>query len=35
MRLTGWRTRAMVDGYGTDMADQRALDAKRRTGDMY
>jgi hypothetical protein len=35
MRLAGWRTRYMVDRYGADMADQRAMDAKRRMGDMY
>jgi site-specific recombinase XerD len=35
MRLAGWRTRSMVDRYGADMADQRAMDAKRRMGDMY
>ena len=35
MRLAGWRTRKMVDRYGADMADLRAMDAKRRMGDMY
>jgi hypothetical protein len=35
MRLAGWRTRSMVDRYGADMADLRAMDAKRRMGDMY
>ena len=28
MRLADWRTRSMVDRYGTDMADQRARDAE-------
>ena len=31
----GGRTRAMVDRYGADMADQRAIEAKRRMGDVY
>jgi site-specific recombinase XerD len=35
MRLMGWRTRAMLDRYGADMADQRAFDAKRKMGDLY
>jgi integrase len=35
MRLTGWKSRAMLDRYGTDMAQQRAIEAKRRMGDMY
>jgi integrase len=35
MRLTGWKSRAMLDRYGEDMAQQRAIDAKRRMGDMY
>jgi site-specific recombinase XerD len=35
MRLNGWKTRAMVDRYAEDLADQRALDAKRRKGDMF
>jgi integrase/recombinase XerD len=35
MRLAGWRTRSMLDRYGADMADQRAIEAKRRMGDMY
>jgi hypothetical protein len=34
IRLNGWKTRAMVDRYANDLAEQRALDAKRRTGDM-
>jgi integrase/recombinase XerD len=34
MRLNGWKTRAMVDRYANDLAEQRALDAKRRKGDM-
>ena len=35
MRLTGWKSRAMLDRYGADMAQQRAIEAKRRMGDMY
>jgi site-specific recombinase XerD len=35
MRLTGWKTRAMLDRYGADMAQQRAIEAKKRMGDMY
>jgi integrase len=34
MRLTGWKSRTMLDRYGADMADQRARDAKRQMGDM-
>jgi site-specific recombinase XerD len=34
MRLNGWKSRAMVDRYADDLANQRALDAKRRKGDM-
>jgi site-specific recombinase XerD len=33
MRLNGWKSRAMVDRYADDVANQRALDAKRRMGD--
>jgi integrase/recombinase XerD len=35
MRLNGWKSRQMVDRYADDVANQRALDAKRRRGDMY
>jgi hypothetical protein len=35
MRLTGWKSRSMLDRYGADMAQRRAIDAKRRIGDMY
>jgi integrase len=35
MRLNGWTTRAMVDRYADDVADQRALEAKRRMGDPF
>jgi len=34
MRLNGWKSRAMVDRYADDVANQRALEAKRRKGDM-
>lgn len=30
-----WKSRAMLDRYGADMAQQRAIEAKRRMGDMY
>ena len=33
MRLNGWKSRQMVDRYADDVANQRALDAKRRMGD--
>jgi hypothetical protein len=35
MRLMGWRTRAMLDRYGADMAGRRAFDARRKMGDLY
>jgi integrase/recombinase XerD len=35
MRLNGWKSRQMVDRYADDVANQRALEAKRRRGDMY
>lgn len=35
MRLNGWTTRAMVDRYADDVADQRAIEAKRQRGDMF
>jgi hypothetical protein len=31
----GWRSRAMLDGYGEDMADRRAFDAKQQMGNLY
>jgi hypothetical protein len=31
----GWHDRSMVDRYAADRQDQRALEAKRRRGDMY
>jgi hypothetical protein len=34
MRQSGWKTRSMVDRYGADMAQQRAIEAKRRVGDL-
>jgi site-specific recombinase XerD len=35
MRLMGWHDRAMVDRYAADMQELRAVEAKRRRGDMY
>lgn len=35
MRLNGWKSRAMVDRYADDVANQRALEAKRRKGDIF
>ena len=35
MRLMGWRSRAMLDRYGEDMADRRAFDAKQQMGNLY
>jgi len=35
MRLNGWKSRAMVDRYADDVANQRALEAKRYKGDMF
>jgi hypothetical protein len=35
MRQSGWKTRSMVDRYGADMAQQRAIEAKRRVGDLH
>jgi hypothetical protein len=35
MRLMGWSDRAMLDRYGADLADQRAIAAKQRMGAMY
>lgn len=32
MRLNGWKSRQMVDRYAADVADRRALEAKRRRG---
>jgi integrase/recombinase XerC len=32
MRITGWKSRAMVNRYGASAADQRARDAHRRMG---
>jgi hypothetical protein len=33
--MAGWKTRSMLDRYGADMGQQRAIDAKRRMGDLY
>jgi site-specific recombinase XerD len=35
MRLMGWSDRSMLDRYGADMAVHRAIQAKRRMGEMY
>ncbi len=35
MRLMGWTDRSMLDRYGADLQVQRAIDAKRRRGDLY
>lgn len=35
MRLNGWKSRAMVDRYAADVAEQRALEAKRQRGDLF
>ena len=35
MRLTGWPDRSMLDRYGADLQVQRAIEAKRRRGDIY
>jgi site-specific recombinase XerD len=35
MRLMGWNDRSMLDRYGADLAVHRAIQAKRRMGEMY
>jgi integrase/recombinase XerD len=35
MRLMGWADRSMLDRYGADLQVQRAVQAKRRRGDLY
>ena len=35
MRLMGWEDRSMLDLYAKDMQVQRAIQAKRRRGDLY
>jgi integrase len=35
MHLNGWKSRSMVDRYAADVAERRALEAKRRMGDRY
>ena len=35
MRLMGWKDRSMLDRYGADLQVQRAIQAKRRRGEMY
>jgi hypothetical protein len=34
MRLNGWKSGQMVDHYADDAANQHAVDAKHRKGDM-
>ena len=34
-RLMGWQDRAMLNRYGADLQVQRAIEAKRRRGEMY
>jgi hypothetical protein len=35
MRLMGWEDRSMLDLYAKDMQVRRAVQAKRRRGDLY
>jgi hypothetical protein len=35
MRLIGWKDRSMLDRYAADMQVQRAIEAKRRRGQIY
>ena len=35
MRLMGWTDRSMLDRYAEDLQDQRAMEAKRRRGNIY
>jgi hypothetical protein len=35
MRLMGWRDRSMLDRYSADLQVQRAIEAKRRRGNLY
>jgi hypothetical protein len=35
MRLMGWKNRSMLDRYAADLQVQRAIEAKRRRGDLY
>ncbi len=35
MRLRRWQDRAMLDRCGADLQVQRAIEAKRRRGEMY
>jgi site-specific recombinase XerD len=35
MRLMGWHDRSMLDRYSADLQVQRAIEAKRRRGDLY
>jgi site-specific recombinase XerD len=35
MRLMGWKDRSMLDRYAADLQVQRAIEAKRRRGDLY
>ena len=35
MRLMGWTDRSMLDRYAEDLQVQRAIEAKRRRGNLY
>jgi hypothetical protein len=35
MRLMGWTDRSMPDQYAEDLQVQRAIEAKRKRGDIY
>jgi hypothetical protein len=35
MRLMGWKDRSILDRYAADMQVQRAIEAKRKRGQIY